>query len=208
MGIHEKSFIGGMRMPDSYVFASGNANKLAELRNILNIPGIFIESLQETSFHGEIVESGNTFCENAWIKANTVYEVLKRPVIAEDSGLEVNVLHGNPGIYSARYAGTHGDHQANNHLLLTNMRGISNRTAFFTSAVAIRMKDRRYTFFGRVRGQIGYASKGSGGFGYDPIFIPDGFDRTFGELPQHIKDALSHRARALRYFRTLLRATA
>lgn len=188
----------------NFIFATGNAHKVAEVMAILQLRNVSIRTLSEVGFDESIEETGLTFKENAWIKANAVFEKTGNAVIAEDSGLEVTALNYAPGIYSARYAGAHGDDDANIDLLLRKMEGVKDRRAAFRSVLAVRWDDHCYTFEGRVEGRIAEQRMGKGGFGYDPIFIPDGYTETFGLLPQEIKSGISHRARAIEPFRALL----
>ncbi len=146
----------------------------------------------------EIPEDGTTFEENAARKALAVWNRVGLPTLADDSGLEVDALGGAPGVRSARYAGEGADDEANNRRLLQALRGASDRRARFVCSLAV-VRDGKVVraFRGVCEGRIAHAPSGDGGFGYDPLFIPDGFDRSFAELGPPVKDRISHRARAL-----------
>ena len=181
------------------VLASKNKGKVSEIGEILKAIDIKVVSMEDVGFNEEIEETGNTFYENALIKAKTIYQKLKCPVLADDSGLEVFALNGEPGVYSARYAGDGGNDGRNLAKLLAKMEGISDRSARFVCVMAVATPEGIVgTAEGEVRGKIALAAAGQGGFGYDPAFIPNGFDRTFGELPQEVKNSLSHRSNALK----------
>ena len=181
------------------VVATGNAHKLREIAAIF--PEYRILSQREAGFAGEAEETGGTFTENALIKAETACKALALPVLADDSGICVDALGGAPGIYSARYAGTHGDDKANRALLLQNlkkMRDDGSRRAHFECAVALVFPDgRKLTAAGRTDGHILHEECGDGGFGYDPVFFSDDLQKSFGEATAEEKNAVSHRFRAL-----------
>ncbi len=181
------------------VVATGNAHKLREIAAIF--PEYRILSQREAGFTGEAEETGGTFTENALIKAETACKALALPVLADDSGICVDALGGAPGIYSARYAGTHGDDKANRALLLQNlekMRDDGSRRAHFEFAVALVFPDgRKLTAAGRTDGHILHEECGDGGFGYDPVFFSDDLQKSFGEATAEEKNAVSHRFRAL-----------
>ena len=187
------------------IFATNNAHKLEEARAIL--AGFDeIVSLKDCGFDQDIPETADTFEGNALIKAKTIYEALGKPCFADDSGLVVTALNGAPGVKSARYASEEGpvDHQANNQKLLRELKGLP-REAYFTTVICLYGYTEEPVFFhGRVDGQIAESLSGSGGFGYDPLFIPQGYNKTFSELGDEIKNTLSHRFHALmkmrRYF--------
>lgn len=184
------------------VIGSGNAHKVAELRALLPADRVRLTSLAELSDAIEVEETGETFAENARLKACHQAKHLGRWVLAEDSGLAVDALGGRPGVRSARFAGKHGDDEANNRLLLAEMQGIpeERRGAAFccfacladpTGAVRLEADD-------ACRGRIALTAKGQGGFGYDPLFVIPEYHLTFAQLGGAVKNVLSHRSRALR----------
>lgn len=177
------------------IFATHNQNKVQEVKAVFD--GFSIASLADLEYHQEIAETENTFVGNALLKARHVFEVFKTPVFADDSGLEVVALNGAPGIYSARYAGEEKNHAKNNAKLLDALANETNRDAQFITVIAYKDATTELTFEGIVKGVIAKQTSGSGGFGYDPLFIPEGYNNTFGELPKEIKLRLSHRSRAI-----------
>lgn len=177
------------------IFATHNQNKVQEVKAVFD--GFSIASLADLEYHQEIAETENTFVGNALLKARHVFEVFKTPVFADDSGLEVVALNGAPGIYSARYAGEEKNHAKNNAKLLDALANETNRDAQFITVIAYKDATTELTFEGIVKGVIAKQASGSGGFGYDPLFIPEGYNNTFGELPKEIKLRLSHRSRAI-----------
>ena len=183
------------------VLASRNKKKIAELQTLLGeyIEGIEILSLDDVGIHGEIEEDGNSFTENALIKARAA-AMSGYVGIGDDSGLEVNALGGAPGIYSARYAGGHGDDAANNELLLKNLEDKSDRSARFVCALACVFPDDREDIcvIGKAEGEIISEYRGEGGFGYDPLFYFPPLGKTFGELSAEEKNKISHRSDAIR----------
>ena len=197
--------MGAMRL----VFASNNAHKLEEVRRIMPA-GIEVLSLSDIGFEADIEETGTTLEANSAIKAETVYQWLRVTgyglpidgVFADDTGLEIDALGGKPGVYTARWA---GDPAANRKKALTELKGKENRNAQFRTVITliwtqesgVRNQDAPLQVSGVVRGRIAEEEYGNGGFGYDPVFIPEGYDKTFGELPAEIKNSISHRARAL-----------
>lgn len=184
------------------VLASRNKKKKAELQVLLSqyIDGIEILSLDDVGIYGEIEEDGETFEENALIKARTAASSGYIGV-GDDSGLSVDALDGAPGVYSARYAGEHGDDEANNDLLLKNLEGVENRTARFVCTIACVFPegDAREPIIvrGEVEGKIIGERHGDGGFGYDPIFYYPPFDKTLAEITADEKNAISHRGKAI-----------
>ncbi|MER6831779.1 XTP/dITP diphosphatase [Streptosporangium sp. NPDC000563] len=185
------------------VLATRNSGKIAELRRILADARIPVEivGLEEFPEIGDVAETGLTFAENALLKAHAVAQQSGLPAIADDSGLCVDALNGMPGIFSARWAGRHGDDQANLDLLLAQVSDVpaEHRGAHFACAAALALPsgEERVTE-GALRGVIIDAPRGSGGFGYDPILVPEGETRTTAELSAAEKDAISHRGRAFR----------
>ncbi len=180
------------------VVASGNRNKLREIAEIFR--GYTIVSMQEAGFSDEIEETGETFEENALIKARAVSAALHCAALADDSGLCVDALGGAPGVHSARFCGRHGDDAANNALLLEKMQHVPDgaRGAYFESCVALCFPDgRELTASGRTYGRILHGQEGKGGFGYDPLFYSDDLQKSFGLASAEEKNGVSHRARAL-----------
>lgn len=193
------------------VFASNNAHKLEEVRRIMP-EGIEVLSLSDIGFEADIEETGTTLEENSAIKASTVAAFISlQPseissqidgVFADDTGLEIDALGGKPSVYTARWA---GEPAANRKKALAELQGETNRGAQFRTVITLirlkdgaeRLQDATLQVEGIVRGHIAEEEYGNGGFGYDPVFIPEGYDKTFGELPAEIKNNISHRARAL-----------
>ena len=181
------------------VLASRNKHKISELQALLGkyIEGVEILSLDDVGIFGEIVEDGNTFCENAMIKARAA---AKSGYIGlgDDSGLEVDALDGAPGVYSARYAGEHGDDAANNALLLKNLLGVTDRSARFVCALAcVFPSGEELSVLGTAEGEMLTEYRGEGGFGYDPLFYFPPLKKTFGELSAEEKNKHSHRSNAI-----------
>ncbi|MBQ8140482.1 MAG: RdgB/HAM1 family non-canonical purine NTP pyrophosphatase [Clostridia bacterium] len=191
------------------VLASRNKHKISELQTLLGkyIEGIEILSLDDAGIYGEIEENGNSFSENALIKAKAA-AVSGYIGIGDDSGLEVTALGGAPGIYSARYAGGHGDDAANNELLLKNLVGVSDRSARFVCALACVFPDGRESLcvLGEAKGEIISEYRGAGGFGYDPLFYFPPLEKTFGELTAEEKNKVSHRSDAIKKLAEALRS--
>ncbi|KAA0093271.1 RdgB/HAM1 family non-canonical purine NTP pyrophosphatase [Mycolicibacterium sp. P1-18] len=191
--------------------ASRNAKKLAELRRVLDdagVAGLRLRSLDDVAPFDEAPETGATFEENALAKARDAFRATGLASVADDSGLAVDALNGMPGVLSARWAGAHGDDSANLHLLLGQLRDVPDerRGASFVSACALVSAAGETVVRGEWAGRIARAPRGDGGFGYDPIFVPDGSDRSAGELTPAEKDAASHRGRALALLLPALRA--
>ena len=192
--------------------ASNNAGKLKELRRILEQMGHEVRSLRDLGIDLDPEETGTTFAENARIKAEAFCKASGLPTVADDSGLCVDALHGAPGVYSARYAGGHGDDAANNAKLLHEMEAVpvGGRAAQFVSAICFMLPDgRTLEVAGECPGSISFAETGTNGFGYDPLFVPDRIGlpdgtttentvrRSYAELTDAEKDAISHRGRAM-----------
>ena len=178
------------------VLASANKKKADELKHLL--PSSFqIITLKDAGIEEEIPETGNSFEANAMQKARYVYDKTGLNVIADDSGLEVKALKGAPGIYSARYAGEHRSDDDNITKLLHELRHTDNRKANFRCVIHLVMNGADYAFDGRCNGNIIYNKKGSKGFGYDPIFVPEGYTTTFAEMDAEEKNKISHRAKAM-----------
>lgn len=183
-------------MPVKLVFATNNRHKLEEVSAKLD-GAIELVTLHDIGCDEDIEETGATFYENASIKSRYVYRNYKLDCFGDDSGLEVEALNGEPGVYSARYAGEHGNHDANIHKVLEKLGETQNRRARFISVISLMWKGSEHFFEGTVEGTIRHERTGTGGFGYDPIFQPDGFDITFAEMTLEEKNMLSHRARAV-----------
>lgn len=184
-------------MKKKLVFATNNLHKLTEIKAILG-EQIDILSLNDINCHVDIPETANTLEGNAKMKAEYIYNHYHLDCFADDTGLEVKALNGAPGIYSARYAGEGHDSQANMKKLLENLKGITNREAQFRTAICLIEGGEEHLFEGLVKGKIIEEKRGEAGFGYDPVFVPDGYDQTFAELGEDIKNQISHRARAVK----------
>lgn len=179
------------------IFATNNAHKLSEVQAILG-EGVRLVTLRECGITEDIPENEPTLEGNALAKARYVHGRTGRDCFADDTGLEVDALGGAPGVHSARYATDGHDFAANNRLLLRNLEGCADRSAHFRTVVALILDGREYLFEGRVDGRIIESESGDGGFGYDPLFMPDGFDRTFAQMSAEEKNSVSHRGRAVR----------
>ena len=180
------------------IIASNNAHKLIEIKAILGDVFREILSMREAGITHETVEDGETFLENAEKKAREMAEISGCYALADDSGLCVDALNGNPGIYSARFAGEHGNDEANNDLLLQKLENVTDRGAHYTCAMALACPDgRMITAEGYLYGEIGFERHGHNGFGYDPLFILPERGCTTAELSPEEKNAISHRANAL-----------
>lgn len=179
------------------VFATNNQHKLDEVRKITT-GYTEIESLADIHCHDEIPETADTLEGNALQKAHYIKEHFGYDCFADDTGLEVEVLNNAPGIYSARYAGPEHDSEANMNKLLHEMEGQANRKARFRTVIALLLNGKEYLFEGIVNGSIIKEKRGGSGFGYDPIFIPDGYTQTFAEMGNDIKNKISHRAEAVK----------
>lgn len=198
------------------IIASNNAHKAEEIAEALDFPGWRFQTLRQAGIASDPAEDADTFLGNALIKARSAFAVareagLRAAVLADDSGLEVDALGGQPGVYSARYAGADGDDAANNAKLLAELRDVPDerRAARFVCTLAfIDESGCETTARGTVEGRIGHGLCGEGGFGYDPLFFPDAYDGklSFGQVPSEDKHAVSHRGNALRQLRELLEA--
>ncbi|WP_346114225.1 RdgB/HAM1 family non-canonical purine NTP pyrophosphatase [Nonomuraea maheshkhaliensis] len=188
------------------VLATRNAGKIAELRRILS--GFDVVGLEEFPSIGEVAETGVTFEENALLKAHAVAKGSGLPAVADDSGLCVDVLNGMPGVFSARWAGNHGDDRANLDLLLAQISDVPAERlgAHFACAAALALPSgEQRVVEGTLPGRLVMTPRGSNGFGYDPIFVPDGDERTTAEMSAEEKDAISHRGRAFRGLAPIVR---
>ena len=180
------------------VFATNNKHKLEEIKDILG-KDFEIVSLAEIGCHEDIPETGLTLEENARQKSSYIVEHYNHDCFADDTGLEVDALKGEPGVHSARYAeGTDHDSEANMRKLLSKMSNVKDRTARFRTVISLIINGVEYQFEGRVEGRIATEKHGTEGFGYDPIFIPEGYDKSFAELGEEVKNQISHRARAVK----------
>lgn len=188
------------------IFASHNKGKIAEIKQILGPFGINVISSDDVDLP-DVEETGTTFEENAALKAVTIAKLKGVPCIADDSGLCVNALNGRPGVYSARYAPNRDFDKAMDKLLYEiKESNTSDRTAYFACVLALGYPDGTYKCFeGRVDGMISQEKQGTGGFGFDPVFVPLGYDKTFAELGHEVKNKISHRGRALEKFTQYLK---
>ncbi len=184
------------------IFATNNKHKLEEVRH--RLPNYKILGTQDIGCFEDIAETGSTFEENAEIKAQYILTHYGYSCFADDSGLVVEALNGEPGVYSARYSGEHNNVEANINKLLTKLRGISNRKAKFVTVICLLMDGKKYFFRGEIHGTITTKKKGVEGFGYDPVFLPDGYTKTFAELSMDEKNKVSHRALAIQKMVTRL----
>lgn len=183
-------------MKKKLVFATNNAHKLEEIASILG-EKIELLSLKDINCKADIPETADTLEGNAIQKAEYIHQHYGLDCFADDTGLEVEALNGAPGIYSARYAGEGHDSEANMKKLLENMQDKENRKAQFRTAICLIMDGETHLFEGTVKGEIIEEKRGGAGFGYDPIFVPEGYELTFAELGNDIKNTISHRAKAV-----------
>ncbi len=193
------------------IFATGNQNKVQEIKMIMADTGYEIVSLKEAGIDADIEENGSSFEENAIIKAKAICEMTGELVLADDSGLEVDYLNKEPGIYSARYEGVDTPYTVKNQIIMDRLLGVPDekRTARFVCAIAAAFPDGRViTRTAAMEGRIGYEQKGENGFGYDPIFFLPEYGCTSAELSPEDKNAISHRGKALRLMRDVLREEA
>ncbi|WP_426477778.1 RdgB/HAM1 family non-canonical purine NTP pyrophosphatase [Chryseobacterium sp. CBSDS_008] len=185
--------------------ATHNAHKKEEIQQILG-SGCVVKSLTDYNIHEEIVEDGDSFHANALIKAKYCFEKTGVPSLGDDSGLVVEALDGRPGIFSARYAGDH-DFAKNIEKVLEEMQGIENRKAYFVTVLCYYDENGAQYFEGRAHGNLLTENKGFKGFGYDPVFVPEGHERTFAEMDPEDKNKISHRKQALDLFMDFLKIT-
>lgn len=179
------------------VFATHNPGKLQEVRELL-APDYEVIGLSELGDHEDIEETALTLEGNAWIKARTVWQKHGLSCFSDDTGLEIEALDGAPGVFSARFAGPDKDPQANMDKVLDELKGQGNRKARFRTAVALVLNGKEFLFEGTVNGEITTVQSGAKGFGYDPIFSPNGYDTTFAEMDGPTKNAISHRGLAIK----------
>lgn len=192
------------------IFATGNEGKMREIRSIMADLGIPVLSMKEAGILAEIDEDGTTFEDNSILKARTVAALAETGsiVLADDSGLEIDALNGEPGVYSARYMGEDTPYDEKNANLIRRLEGVSDeqRTARFVCAISAVLSDgREFTVRGTVEGRIAYEERGAGGFGYDPIFFVPEFGVTMAEMPAEEKNRISHRGKALELIKEVLR---
>lgn len=195
------------------VLATKNKHKVEEIKQILKIylgDELYsrIEILSAGDFIGvpEIEEDGKTYIENALKKAKEIHKFTGLPSIADDSGIEVDFLNGEPGVYSARYAGLRATDEENNRKLLKKLEGVplEKRTATFKCVIAYINKNEEKIFEGETKGKVIFEPRGMGGFGYDPLFVPDGYELTYAEMPEDLKNKISHRSKAIQKFAEFL----
>lgn len=184
-------------MKKSLIFATNNPGKLKEIRESA-VEKYTVLSLKDVDMVTDIPEDHDTFRENALQKAEFIFDRTGVTTFADDSGLEVEALGGRPGVYSARYAGEECTPQDNIDKLLKELKGVDNRSARFKTVIAYKSKDAVSFFEGVCPGKILTSQTGTGGFGYDPVFVPDGFDQSFAEMPSALKNEISHRGKAVR----------
>ncbi|MGB3132706.1 MAG: RdgB/HAM1 family non-canonical purine NTP pyrophosphatase [Saprospiraceae bacterium] len=186
------------------IFASHNVHKSKEINQIIGADFI-VKSLAEISWYDEIDEFGVTLEENAQIKAREIYTKLHLDCFAEDTGLEVEALGNKPGVHTARYAGDSKDANENMNLLLENLQNTKNRKARFRTVICLICKEQEILFEGILNGKIGLQKNGNNGFGYDPIFIPEGFDISLAEMDEKTKNTISHRKKAIQKMQVWLK---
>ena len=190
-----------------FVLATHNPGKLKEMSAILGELGVEVVTPADLGLTVDVEETGTTFAENAMLKAKAVCAAAGLPAIADDSGLCVDALNGGPGVYSARYGGEELDDRGRYQLLLNSVRGVPDRAAHFESAIACAFPDGgELTAEGRCDGAVAFAPMGAGGFGYDPVFLVPSLKKTFAQMTDAEKDAISHRGKALRAFAAELEA--
>lgn len=188
------------------VIASNNAGKIREIKALL--PNVDLLSLTDIGFTEEIPEPFDTFRENAQTKAETIHRFCGLNVFADDSGICVDALGGAPGVFSARYAGEPKDDQRNLQKVLDEIKDAANRNAHYTAVICLVWEGRTCFFEGECHGRLIDTPRGTDGFGYDPAFVPDGYEQTFAELPLDVKNSISHRGRAVRAMVEFLNETA
>jgi XTP/dITP diphosphohydrolase len=183
-------------MSHTFIIASNNVHKVSEIQLLIG-SDFTLKTLADIGFTEDIPETGDTLVENALIKARHIYEIYKQNCFADDSGLEIEALNGEPGVYSARYAGEPVNHQKNNEKVLAALLGKSNRNAAFRTVIALIFEGQEFIFEGKIEGKITESFKGNNGFGYDPIFQPNGYEQCFAEMSLSEKTQISHRGIAV-----------
>ena len=183
-------------MSHTFIIASNNAHKVSEIQLLIG-SDFTLKTLADIGFTEDIPETGDTLVENALIKARHIYAIYKQNCFADDSGLEIDALDGAPGVYSARYAGEPVNHQKNNEKVLAALLGKSNRNAAFRTVIALIFEGQEFIFEGKIEGKISESLRGSNGFGYDPIFQPNGYEQCFAEMSLSEKTQISHRGIAV-----------
>ena len=183
-------------MSNTFIIASNNAHKVSEIQLLIG-SAFELKTLADIGFTEDIPETGDTLIANALIKARHIYEIYKQNCFADDSGLEIEALDGAPGVYSARYAGEPVNHQKNNEKVLHALLGKTNRNACFRTVIALIFEGQEFIFEGKIDGKITEQLSGSNGFGYDPIFKPNGYDQCFAEMSLSEKSQISHRGIAV-----------
>ena len=183
-------------MSHTFIIASNNAHKVSEIQLLIG-SDFTLKTLSDIGFTEDIPETGDTLVENALIKARHIYNIYQQNCFADDSGLEIEALDGAPGVYSAIYAGEPVNHQKNNEKVLAALLGKSNRDAAFRTVIALIFEGQEFIFEGKVDGKITESLKGNNGFGYDPIFQPNGYDLCFAEMSLIEKTQISHRGIAV-----------
>ncbi len=179
------------------IFATGNAHKVSEVSQMINHSWLVFKSLKDIGYTTEIIEDGDTLKANAAIKARTIYKETGANVFSEDTGLEVIALGMAPGVHTARYAGPERSADKNMDKLLSSLKGVGDRSARFRTYICLIWNGEEHFFEGIVNGQIGSSKSGAEGFGYDPVFVPYGYEQSFAALDPGIKNSISHRYRAM-----------
>jgi XTP/dITP diphosphohydrolase len=187
------------------IFATNNEHKVSEIQSLLP-KDINVITLQQAGINIDIPEPYDTLQENANTKAKTIFEITKQNCFSEDTGLEIDALDGAPGVHSARYASEDRNFNANIEKVLTNLKNIENRTAQFRTVICLIWEQKEYYFEGICRGQIAEQNSGTAGFGYDPIFIPEGSDKSFAKMTMEEKNTFSHRQKAVTQLFTFLQS--
>ena len=188
------------------VFATNNKHKLQEVKQIIG-ERFNIISLKELQCFDDIPETENTLEGNALLKARYIHQRFNCNCFADDTGLEIEALDGKPGVFSARYAGEHCSFEDNINKILAELEGKTNRNAIFRTVIALIINDKEYLFEGNIKGKIIDSKKGISGFGYDPVFIPDGYSETFAEMGNDLKNTISHRALATKQLTEFLNSS-
>ena len=187
------------------IFATNNEHKVAEIQSLLP-KDINVLTLQQAGINIDIPEPYDSLQENANTKAKTIFEITKQNCFSEDTGLEIDALNGAPGVHSARYAGADRNFNANIEKVLSNLKNIENRTAQFRTVICLIWEEKEYYFEGICRGHIAEQNSGTAGFGYDPIFIPEGASKSFATMTMEEKNTFSHRQKAVTQLFTFLQS--